>query len=55
MNAKFRKHKAVDRNDIDDDTIDEDSSGYSEDDGDTSDNIIDPRWESLKGLSFEDN
>ncbi len=49
MSTKLRKHQAVNN---DEDMV-EDDSEFSEDD-DTNENI-DPRWDGLKGLSFDEN
>ncbi len=51
MNSKLRKHQAVSKGDEDD--IDGDSNDDIEED--ESIDSIDPRWDNLKGLSFEDN
>ncbi len=52
MNNKLRKHQAVSKDDLGDDADDIDAD--IDDQDDDSENI-DPRWEGLKGLSFEDN
>lgn len=55
MNSKLRKHQAVSKSDVDsDDLLDDDTDVADFDDDDANENI-DPRWEGLKGLSFEDN
>lgn len=53
MSNKLRKHKAVLKDEMDDDETDDDSD-YAEADDDSSENI-DPRWDGLRDLSFEDN
>lgn len=57
VSSKLRKHRAVSRNDDEEDDLgdepDLDEDDYSDNDN-TTDNI-DPRWDGLKGLNFEDN
>lgn len=50
--SKLRKHRAVDPND-EEDAGDVEEENYAGDEEDTE--AIDPRWETLKGLNFEDN
>lgn len=53
--AKFRKHQAVSKDDEGDDN-DEDDIDLSSDEVDDDDITgTDPRWDALKGLSFENN
>lgn len=54
MSSKLRKHKAVNRDDAeeDDDTGEEDDLDLGDDDNAET---TDPRWDALKGLNLEDN
>lgn len=53
MSNKFRKHRAVSRDEEENDELDDDND-YAEEDETATENI-DPRWERLKGLNLEDN
>ncbi|MDO5524388.1 MAG: DUF177 domain-containing protein [Bacteroidia bacterium] len=57
MSTKLRKHRAVNKNDEDDDESDELDASADDDYEDNEGAIenIDPRWEGLKGLNLEDN
>lgn len=52
MSSKLRKHRAVNIDEEDNDL--EDNMGF-EDSDDTANENIDPRWEGLKGISFDEN
>ncbi len=54
MSSKLRKHRAVSRDDEGDDELDEDTELDDDEDNNTSE-TVDPRWEGLKGLSFDEN
>lgn len=51
MSSKFRKHRAVGKDDEGDDDIDDDMEIADEDEETPN---VDPRWESLRGLTFEE-
>lgn len=52
MSNKLRKHQAVSKDEVEDDLIDDDSDFAVDDD--SSENI-DPRWDGLRDLSFDEN
>ncbi|MDO5523557.1 MAG: DUF177 domain-containing protein [Bacteroidia bacterium] len=53
MSTKLRKHRAVSKDDDDSNDASDDDADFTEEE-DVTENI-DPRWENLKGLSFDEN
>lgn len=53
MSSKLRKHRAVNLDDDSDDGLDDDSD-YEESDDNSNENI-DPRWEGLRQINFDEN
>ena len=54
MSSKFRKHRAVSKDDDEgSDDIDDGEMEITDEDENTSN--VDPRWESLKGLTFDED
>lgn len=53
MSSKFRKHRAISKNDEHDEDLDDEMDFENEEEeGDNTQ--VDPRWESLRGLTFDE-